>query len=127
MELAMETLWEKILNWLMFWKKQKTYKEGVDYTFHQYGNEITAIELLREPYNQVLYHYGGVNFSEHGEVGVLNFNYSIIHSGCYEKEDLQNDQNFCTMIGDILSVLIIEQKAEDEKIGRNDTQGVDIQ
>ncbi len=49
----METLWEKLL----FWKKQKMLKEGVDYHFFDFKDlKVTGIELLMEKYKGVIYH-----------------------------------------------------------------------
>lgn len=104
---------------MMFWKKKSTYKENVDYLLHPYSQDILGVQLLIEPYEQVFYSYGNVKFEQQGEAGVLKFDYSIIHPGKYEIEVLKNDEKFHTILGDILTKIIIDEAALNESTRKN--------
>lgn len=112
---------------MLFWKKTKTYKENIDYKLHPYSTDQLAVELLIEPYEQVFYTYGGVRFENQGEVGVLKFDYSIIHPGKLDISLLQDDSKLCIIMGEILSKLIIEDKANDGKTRTDNFEEFDLQ
>ena len=100
----METLWEKLL----FWKKNKTPKLGVDYQFHHFENsDLTGIRLLKGDYREVVYFYGRVGIEEQGELASLKFDYEIHEPGNHTVESLQSDEKFVILIGDILKELLI--------------------
>ena len=100
----MEALWEKLL----FWKKNKTPKLGVDYKFHNFpDSDLTGIRLLKGDYREVIYLYGRVGIEEKGVVAALQFDYKIVESGNHTEESLQSDDKFVTIIGDILRELLI--------------------
>lgn len=108
----METLWQK----LQFWKKPKMLKEGVDFRFvNLEDSEITAVGILKGEFENVLYHYHKVRISEQGEVATLEFGYTILYSGNHDSEDLQNNQDFVNLMGEILSQ-ILENKVDNEPI-----------
>ena len=108
----METLWEK----LQFWKKKRVMlKEGIDYTFFDFDNsEITGVALLNEEFNGVIYHYNKARVVEEGEFARLQFGYTIVHSGKYSMDDLNINEKFHIIMGDILTE-ILTKKAEDEQ------------
>ncbi|MCK9369316.1 hypothetical protein M0R04_05195 [Candidatus Dojkabacteria bacterium] len=111
----------------MFWRKNtKKIKDGIDYRLHPYNEDINAIELLIEPYEHVLYHYGMVRFEYNLNTPVLKFNYSIISTGCYTLVELQDDINFKKLIGDILTHILITEKVYDDKNRTDDTEEFDI-
>jgi len=118
----METLWEKLL----FWKKQKMLKEGVDYHFFDFkDSDITGIELLMKEYKGVIYHYQKARVLEEGEFARLQFGYTIVHSGEHDIDDLTNDDNLHTIMGDILTTLLETQANEQTRTDNN--QEFDIQ
>jgi len=107
----MARLWEKIL----FWKKPKMLEQDVDYTFVDFDNsEITGIALLMEKYNGVIYHYHKARIVEEGEMARLQFGYTIVHPGKHEPDVLNSDEEFHTIMGDILTIILMK-KAEDEQ------------
>lgn len=119
----MVTLWEK----MQFWKRPKVYREKIDYDFVEFeGKDITGIILLIEEYKEVIYHYHKARIVEEGELARLQFGYTIIHPGNFDIDDLNSDEKFHTIMGDILTI-ILESKAKDEKIGTNDSQIIDVQ
>ena len=118
----METLWEKLL----FWKKQKMLKEGVDYHFFDFkDSDITGIELLMKEYKGVIYHYQKARVLEEGEFARLQFGYTIVHSGEHDIDGLTKDDNLHTIMGDILTTLLETQANEQTRTDHN--QEFDIQ
>ena len=118
----METLWEKLL----FWKKQKMLKEGVDYHFFDFkDSDITGIELLMKDYKGVIYHYQKARVLEEGEFARLQFGYTIVHPGEHDIDDLTKDDNLHTIMGDILTTLLETQANEQTRTDNN--QEFDIQ
>ena len=118
----METLWEKLL----FWKKQKMLKEGVDYHFFDFkDSDITGIELLMKEYRGVIYHYQKARVLEEGEFARLQFGYTIVYPGEHDIDDLTTDENLHTIMGDILTTLLETQANEQTRTDHN--QEFDIQ
>lgn len=106
----METLWEK----LQFWKKKpKMPLEGKHFKFIDFiDSEITGIQILEGEYASVVYHYGKVRVVPQGEMGVLQFGYTIVNPGKHDIDDLTKDENFSTMMGDILTSILTKQNNE---------------
>ena len=119
----MEALWDK----LQFWKKRKMLKEGVDYTFFDFDNsEITGVALLNEEFNGVIYHYNKARIVEEGEIARLQFGYTIVHPGKYDVDDLNSNEKFHIIMGDILTE-ILTKKANDEQTRTNYSEKFDSQ
>lgn len=102
----MEILWEKI----PFWKNQK---KTPDYKF-QNRDEVTWIEITSGSYAGVIYSYGKVRLNSEIGFPKLEFSYNIIHSGEHDLHDLQDDQEFVIVMGDILTEIIIEYESTRE-------------
>lgn len=96
------------------------YKENVDWTFvnpdgYDFDNApVTAIGVLMEEYKGVLYHYHKVRVVEEGEAARLQFGYTILQSGKHDIDDLTKDEKFHTIMGDILSEIIMAQKQDEQ-------------
>jgi len=122
----METLWEKLL----FWKKPKNkrmFEENIDYSFIEIQDtDVNAIKLLRGPYKDVVYCYGKAAVKEQGELAKLEFDYIVIDPGIYLLEDITRDEEFHTVIGDIL-VEMITIEGKNEQIRNNDSSEFDLQ
>ena len=115
------------LDKMTFWKrKQVGYKEEVDYQFIPSDDEqITGIGIiLKGKYAGVLYHYGKARVVEEGEFARLYFDYTIEHTPNFTVHDLTIDQEFHTMIGDILTDILMKQS--NETIRNDDTKEFDI-
>jgi hypothetical protein len=114
----METLW----NILTRWKKPKMLKEGTDYTFVNSDNgNVTGVYMLQGKYKGVLYHYHKARIVEEGALARLQFGFTIIDPGTHDPDELTNDQEFSTIMGDILQTILLA-KIENEKTGNNDSQ-----
>lgn len=98
----MEILWAKLL----FWKK-KTPK----YKFHSFEDVITSIEITSGKYAGVIFSTSTVKFSDEFGYPKLSFNYRILSYGKHDEESLQNDQSFVTIMGDILTEIIIKYES----------------
>lgn len=119
----MVALWDKLL----FWKKPKKPKLGVDYEFHYIPeSDYTGIKLLKGKYSGVTYYYGTVKFEELGDYLNLKFECKIIDSGNYTEQDLNSDSKFVTIIGDILREILLEEEAKYESYRENDTEELDL-
>lgn len=119
----MATLWEQI----KFWKNpsMKKLKEFKDYRLFDYesadGRQATGIEILQGDYEGVLYHYQEARVVEENGLGKLQFGYSIIHPGKHTLTELHDDENFVTIMGEILTEVLIK-KLDDEPTGKDNTQ-----
>ena len=83
------------------------YEEGTDYSFVEIENsEVNAVKLLRDKYQGVVYCYGTASVNEEGEGARLKFDYILIDAGNFTVEELTKDEEFHTMIGDILVEMI---------------------
>lgn len=120
----METLWEKLTQF--FFKRKKMPKQDEDYRFIDFtDSELTGIQILKGEYAGVVYHYGKVRVREQGEMGVLEFGYTLINPGKHDIDQLQNDDNFVTIMGDILTEILTKQA--NETIRKDDSEEFDIQ
>jgi hypothetical protein len=109
-----------------FAKKKKVPKEGEDYKFIDFTNsDITGIMVLKGDYAGVVYHYGKVRVKEQGEFATLEFGYTIVNPGKHDIDLLQNDDNFVTIMGDVLSEILTKQA--NETIRNNDPEEFDLQ
>lgn len=103
------------------------YNVDTDYRLVDYNSDLLAVSLMIPPYDDVVYHYGGVRFDPEGEIGVLSFNYNIISPGKHDIEDLIVDTNFHNIIGDILSDILVNQERFNGEIRTNNTEESDLQ
>ena len=110
----MATLWEK----LQFWKKQKP-----KYRFQYREGDTTWVEITSGTYAGVIFSYGTVKFVPESIVAKLQFTYTILHSGEHDLEGLKDDAEFVTVMGDILTEIIIEN----EPTRTNNTEEPDLQ
>ena len=98
----MEALWERI-----FPAKKNLPK----YKFQQSPHDTaTWVEITSGNYTGVVLSYGTVKFTMEYNIPKLNFSYNILCPGEHDKELLQYDQEFVTIMGDILSEIIIENE-----------------
>lgn len=72
--------------------------------------DATWVEITSGKYSGVIYSYGMVKFDDSIGIPKLSFNFNILHSGDRDVNDLQNDQEYVTMIGDILTDIIINNE-----------------
>jgi len=102
-------LWEKLYPW----KKKPKYRINKDFRFLDSDHsEISDISILEGKYAGVIYHYGKAKIVEEGSFARLSFDYTIINSSSFDMNDLQNDEEFVTMIGDILTEIFLETPNE---------------
>ena len=105
----------------IFGKKEP--KAGVDYSFYNLpDSDLTGIRLLKGDYREVIYLYGRVGIEEKGAIASLQFDYKIINPGNYTEESLKSDDNFVTIIGDILRELLINGQTRTINTEESDLQ-----
>lgn len=110
MKSLMETLWAA----LMFWKHNVGPKQGKDFQFNDFDDtDLTGIRIIAGKYIDVIYYYTNAAITEEGMGARLKFGYQIVQPGEHDKKDLENSEEFVTMIGDILTEIITtEQQIE---------------
>ena len=86
--------------------------------------KITGIGILKGKYAGVLYHYGKAKITEEGDFARMTFDYTIVHTPNFTVHELQTDEEFHTMIGDILTEILMEQA--NEKTRNNYSEELDI-
>jgi len=102
-------LWAK----LKPWKKKPKFLINEDFEFLSFDdNSITDIGILKGKYAGVVYQYGKAKIVEEGSFARLTFDYTIINSSSFDEEELKNDEEFVTMIGDILTEILLEKPNE---------------
>jgi hypothetical protein len=77
-------------------------------------NKVTAVELMIEDYENVIYRYHQARVVEDQGVARLQYGYTILDSGNKDIDVLNSDEKFFTIMGDILQVILI-QKIENEQ------------
>jgi len=106
-------------------KKKKVPKEGEDYKFIDFTNsDLTGIMVLKGEYAGVVYHYGKVRVKEQGEFATLEFGFTLVNSGKHDIDLLQKDEEFVTIMGDILSEILT--KSDNEPIRTNHIEESDL-
>lgn len=105
---------------MCFWKKPMK----PQYRFqHSPYDDATWVEITDGKYKSVVFSFGMVKFQNDFGMPKLSFNYNILHSGEYDLDTLQNSEEFVTLIGDILTDIIIEN----EPTRTDDTEEPDLQ
>lgn len=123
----MATLWDLI----QFWKNpsMKKLKEFKDYRLFDYqfpdGKEVTGVQLLSNGYENVCYHYNDARIIEENEVGKIHFGFGVIDPGEHDLEQLINDDKFVTIMGEILTEVLLK-KIDDEQTGKNNSQKLGV-
>jgi hypothetical protein len=82
-----------------------------DYTFMENPmSENWAIHIKTGTWEGVQYAYGKIGLREHADQdgATLQFNYAILDSCDFDKNELQCDVNFNNYIGDILSHILTD-------------------
>jgi hypothetical protein len=119
----MAQFWEKIL----FWKRPKMPKEGKDFVFLPFkDSDITGIQIIDGNYKGVVYHYHKVRVKEEGALARLQFGYTIVSPGEHDIDVLNSDEEFVTIMGDILTQILLS-KTEDEQTRTDYTEEFDPQ
>jgi hypothetical protein len=104
------------------------YKEGIDYKFIDIQNsDMTAVELLIDNYEGVVYHYHKARIKEEGGVARLQFGYTLLDPGKHDIDDLNSNEEYHTIMGDILTILLMSKAKEDESFRNNNTKEFDLQ
>lgn len=90
--------------------------------------KLTGIGLLMKEYQGVLYHYHKVRVVEEGEMARLQFGYTILESGEHDIDDLTKDEKLHTIMGDLLTqILLAKQQLNNEQIRTDNSEEFDIQ
>ena len=105
-----------------------TPQHNVDYVLIDSDDgETTGIGIQTGRFAGVLYHYGKVRFFTEGEIGRMQFSYTIVSSPTIPIEELMRDEEFHNFIGEILTDIIINQESANEATRNNYFEEFDIQ
>lgn len=109
-------------------KKPKMLKENVDYKFIDVEeSDVTAIQVISGKFTNVVYHYHKARIQEENGVARLQFGYTILDAGQNDIDVLNSDEEFHTMMGDILTILLMSKAKDDESFRDNNTEKFDLQ
>ena len=121
----MEVLW--VMSNL-FRKKPKMLEEGKDFVFINFKDtDITGLQIIEGEYAGVVYHYHQAKVVEEGEMARLQFGFTIVHPGKHDIDLLQKDENFVTIMGDILTQILMNKAKADEQIRTDDSEEFNLQ
>lgn len=97
---------------------------GQDYRFRDdLKKETVPIELLTEPYKDVILRYTTVAIQEQdGGQAKLKFDYELIETGNHTMIGLRKDDRFQQHVGLILNAMILETLEMPDESGENDPQ-----
>ena len=110
------------------WNQPKMPKEDVDYSFINFEDtDLTGIALLKEPFEGVIYHYGRARVVEQGALAKLEFGYTIVSPGKHDPDELQNNEEFHKIMGDVLTQILEEKATQDESFRNHDFEESDLQ
>ena len=111
---------------MKFWKRPMRLEENVDYKLVQSDDgTVTGVGLLKGKYAGVLYHYGKARVVEDEGFAKLQFSYVIDFPGQHDPDELTNDPDFHTIMGDLLTIILSAQ-IQDEKTRNYNSQEFDI-
>jgi hypothetical protein len=117
----MAALWEKIA----WWKKPKMLEEDKDYHFINFNNsDVTGVELLVPEFQGVIFCYHKAGVVEEGSGARLKFSYTIVFPGEHDIDDLNSNEKFHTIMGDLLTQLLMAKI--DDETRNNDSEKFDI-
>lgn len=103
-------------------------KENVDYKFIDVEeSDVTAIQVISGKFTNVVYHYHKARIQEENGVARLQFGYTILDAGQNDIDVLNSDEEFHTMMGDILTILLMSKAKDDESFRDNNTEKFDLQ
>lgn len=103
-------------------------KENVDYKFIDVEeSDVTAIQVISGKFTNVVYHYHKAKIQEENGVARLQFGYTILDAGQNDIDVLNSDEEFHTMMGDILTILLMSKAKDDESFRDNNTEKFDLQ
>jgi hypothetical protein len=110
------------------------YKEGRDFVFVDIDREmdegdvdkVTGIHIIKGKYKGVVYHYHKARVIEEGALAKLQFGFTIVNPGEHDLEVLKYDTDYVTMMGDILTEIMLA-KVNDEQNRTDNTQEFNLQ
>lgn len=73
-------------------------------------DDATWVEITSGKYSGVVFSFGMVKFTQELGLPKLDFSYTILYSGQFDKEELEKDYDFTTVMGDILTDIIIKEE-----------------
>jgi hypothetical protein len=110
------------------------YKEDRDFVFVDINREmdegevdkVTGIHIIKGEYKGVVYHYHKARVIEEGALAKLQFGFTIVNPGEHNIEVLKNDTDYVTIMGDILTEIMLS-KVNDEQNRTDNPQEFNLQ
>lgn len=94
--------------------------ENEHFRFLNYNENITAIEILKGPYKDVIYQYGKVRLDHEQTPPKLTFDYNIIDLSVFQDHELESNEEFHTLMGNVLVSILMLQLGEVDGSYRED-------
>jgi hypothetical protein len=90
--------------------KPKKYKVGEDFQFYDFADtNLTGILIGKGEYTGIIFYYTYAGINEEGIGARLKFGFQIVNAGEFGREHLEKDEKFVTLMGDILTELILTE------------------
>jgi len=93
------------MKWLKKEKKIPVLDEDFEFVDHRDSNDRilrTSIKILTGKFKDIVYHYGRVGVNENADAPMLSYQYVVSKEGKHDVKKLHNDEEFVTLMGDIL-------------------------
>ncbi len=122
----MAALWDKVAIWK---KSPMKPRFNIDYVLIDSDDEElkTGVGIQTGKFAGVLYHYGSAKIQEEENFARMTFSYTIISTPSIPVEELMQDNEFQTFIGDILTDILLSHAEANEKVRINNSEEFDIQ
>jgi hypothetical protein len=102
-------------------------QHSIDYVLLDSDDKAkTAVGIQTGRFAGVLYHYGNARIEEEENFARMVFSYTIISTPKMPVEELMQDHEFQTFIGDILTDILMSQVEANEKARDYDSEEFDI-
>jgi len=102
-------------------------QHDIDYTLTDIDDGTkTVVEIKTGKFAGILYHYRQARLTEETDFARMTFSYTVLSSPKIPIDDLIQDQEFQTFIGDILTEILLSQAAANEKTRNYDSEEFDI-
>lgn len=103
-------LFYHLTTWVNNRKKPKLDR---DYILQEQG-ELLIVKITRGKFSNILYRYDKVSIEETGLLPRLKFHYTLIYPNKFSAEHLTNSSEFVTIMGDILSDIVLSNGKNNE-------------
>lgn len=81
-----------------------------DYIIENVEDAFFIVKIIKGDFNNIMYKYDRISVDHSSYLPKLSFHYTIIGAQQYSLKDLQESEEFVTLMGDILTDLILRNE-----------------